>query len=368
MTNYNTRVSNIPEDVILDILLRLPTKMLTRFKSVCKNWKALIESTYFIKQHFNHKNNEARLLIYHYKSDIQTCVFTLYLNTTFSRYMEPNHLQFRNIVSVIGPINSIFCVIDENLIGEGGGITLWNPSLREFRPIPAANLSFSLNFFTFPNVFGFGQNPLNEDYKVVWIRKFRDPRMIHPRMVTLVSLYSLNDDSWRHFKDTDFGIVIRNLSESKCNTYVNGFYYWLADDVNGNYYILGFDMGNERFVELEVPKCVTSLYVNLCLFHDDVAILSLDVQEVGKSIDLWVRKEEGHWVKQLGVGPFSFWDFSWPFGLWENGSFVMETSFSDLILLNPYTRQVWNLNARSEYGYTRIYSYKESLVSIKRRN
>ncbi|KAG8384736.1 hypothetical protein BUALT_Bualt04G0149200 [Buddleja alternifolia] len=360
--------SNIPEDVILDILLRLPTKSLIRFKSVSKSWYTLIGSSYFIKQHFNHKNNQARarLLLYHYKSDIHKCVFSLY-SDTFSRHEQPNHLQFPHTVSIIGPINSIFCVFDEK-IGDGPGcVTLWNPAIREFRPLPPAGPNLSPNYYAYVNEFGFGLDSSNDDYKVVWIRKFRDSTIADPPILTLISIYNLHTDSWRHFKDVDFGIVIRNILESKCNTYVNGVYYWLADNVNRHYCILGFDMKKETFTGIDVPNWITSLYTNLCLYYDDISIISMDVHEVGKSIDLWVRKEEGNWVKQLAIGPISFWDFSWPFGVWENGDLVMETNSSDLILLNPSTGQVWNLDARSECGHTRVCSYKESLVSIRRR-
>ncbi|KAK4417697.1 F-box/kelch-repeat protein [Sesamum alatum] len=363
MAEYGNRnrYSHLPEAVIVHILVRLPAKSLTRFKCTCKNWAALIESSYFIENHFNHEDNKAKLLVYHYRPDLRQCIFTLYPDTTYSRYEEPNHLQFPNTVSVIGPVNSIFCVIDEHIEGIG----LWNPAIREFRPLPAAGPDFLSEYCAYMDVFGFGFDPTSDDYKVVWIRRFMDPTSRSPTSSSLISLYSLRGDSWRHFRDSDFGIVVGNMSESKCNTYVNGVYYWLADDVRSRYYILGFDMRTEAFVEMDVPACITSLYVNLSLYYGDIAVLSLEVQEVGKSIDLWVRKEEG-WVKQMAIGPFAFWDFSWPFGLWENGELVMETSFSDLVLLNPNTRELWNLHIRSEYGHTRMYSYKESLVSIKK--
>ncbi|KAL2240452.1 UNVERIFIED_CONTAM: F-box/kelch-repeat protein [Sesamum indicum] len=363
MTEHGNRncYSHLPEAVILHILLRLPTKSITRFKRISKNWAALIGSSYFIKKHFNHEDNKAKLLVYHYRPDLQQCIFTLYQDPTYSRYEMPDHLQFHNIVSVIGPVNSIFCVVDEHV----GGMSLWNPTIREFRPIPAAGPDCLNKYCAYMNVYGLGFDPSSDDYKVVWIRKFMDPTA---STSSLISLYSLRADSWRHFRDTDFGIVVQNMSESKCNTYVNGVYYWLADDVRFRYYILGFDMRTEAFVEMDVPACITSLYVNLSLYSGDIAILSLDVQDEGKSIDLWVRKGEGYWVKQMAIGPFSFWDFSWPFGLWENGELVMETSSSDLVLLNPNTHQLWNLHIQSEYGHTRMYSYKESLVSIRRRS
>ena len=54
----------IPEDVVVDILLRLPVKSLLRFKCVRKNWCALIKSPSFIREHFQYRNNNcARLFV-----------------------------------------------------------------------------------------------------------------------------------------------------------------------------------------------------------------------------------------------------------------------------------------------------------------
>ncbi|KAK4737218.1 hypothetical protein R3W88_000915 [Solanum pinnatisectum] len=54
---------SLPEDLVVDILLRLPLKTLARFKCVCKHWCAFIKSMNFIEKHFLHKNNCALLLV-----------------------------------------------------------------------------------------------------------------------------------------------------------------------------------------------------------------------------------------------------------------------------------------------------------------
>lgn len=41
----------IPDEVMFDVLLRLPSKSLMRFKSVCKAWHAMISSPIFINAH-----------------------------------------------------------------------------------------------------------------------------------------------------------------------------------------------------------------------------------------------------------------------------------------------------------------------------
>ncbi|KAF9623321.1 hypothetical protein IFM89_000810 [Coptis chinensis] len=48
----------LPEDVVFQILVCLPVMSLFRFKSVCKSWRILIESSNFIDQQLNHHSHQ----------------------------------------------------------------------------------------------------------------------------------------------------------------------------------------------------------------------------------------------------------------------------------------------------------------------
>ncbi|KAM7528085.1 hypothetical protein LguiB_031495 [Lonicera macranthoides] len=62
----NNSNSNMPEDLLIDILARLPVKSLLRFKCVSKYWYALIGSPDFISNHYHNCNNRAMLLVLRY--------------------------------------------------------------------------------------------------------------------------------------------------------------------------------------------------------------------------------------------------------------------------------------------------------------
>ncbi|KAG5612107.1 hypothetical protein H5410_023388 [Solanum commersonii] len=62
MINYEGSLS-FPEDLVVNILLRLPVESLLCFKCVCKHWFPLIKSPSFIREQFHHNNNRARLLV-----------------------------------------------------------------------------------------------------------------------------------------------------------------------------------------------------------------------------------------------------------------------------------------------------------------
>ncbi|KAK7839379.1 putative f-box protein [Quercus suber] len=57
--------SNLLQDLIAEILIRLPVKSVVRFLCVSKEWYSLITSSYFIKMHlkFSIETNRDRTLI-----------------------------------------------------------------------------------------------------------------------------------------------------------------------------------------------------------------------------------------------------------------------------------------------------------------
>ncbi|KAI8535748.1 hypothetical protein RHMOL_Rhmol10G0197900 [Rhododendron molle] len=44
---------DLPQEILTDILSRLPVKFLCRFKCVSRSWKTLISSPYLAKTHLN---------------------------------------------------------------------------------------------------------------------------------------------------------------------------------------------------------------------------------------------------------------------------------------------------------------------------
>ena len=46
-------MSEIPRDIITDVLSRVPVKSLLRFRCVSKPWCSLIDSPHFVKTHLN---------------------------------------------------------------------------------------------------------------------------------------------------------------------------------------------------------------------------------------------------------------------------------------------------------------------------
>lgn len=58
---------NMPQEIVLEILHRLPPKPLVRFTTVCKTWNSVINDQSFISEHLNRnvqrRNGEGFLLL-----------------------------------------------------------------------------------------------------------------------------------------------------------------------------------------------------------------------------------------------------------------------------------------------------------------
>ncbi|KAG2694674.1 hypothetical protein I3760_08G155600 [Carya illinoinensis] len=55
--------NNLPKDLIIEILLRLPVKSLVRFRCVSKQWFSLISDPRFAKVHFKRKSDDNQRLL-----------------------------------------------------------------------------------------------------------------------------------------------------------------------------------------------------------------------------------------------------------------------------------------------------------------
>ncbi|CAI9762238.1 unnamed protein product [Fraxinus pennsylvanica] len=164
---------DIPEDVIINIYLRLPVKSLLRFKCVCKSWCSIITSSRFIYEHLDMAladNRKSRLLIMHHASD--TSDFFLFTNDQLT---TPTPLTIPKkdpcYFTIIGHCHGLLCLFDGN-----SELCLWNPATREIKYIPSSPFPPPRTIHGDEDAeFGFGFDWKTRDYKVVkLVRNYYD--------------------------------------------------------------------------------------------------------------------------------------------------------------------------------------------------
>ncbi|XP_028116733.1 F-box/kelch-repeat protein At3g23880-like [Camellia sinensis] len=161
----------IHEDVMIEILVKLPVKSLLRFKCASKSWSSLITNPSFIAKHLTNKKENGCLFIHSIEPKDTNNFPRKYtfavchdksLTVPVFEYLG---LKLNAKVHVMGPCNGIFC-----LLTNWDSVALWNPANRESRTLPTQTFPNSIppRMELERNAFGFRMDPFTSDYKVVF--------------------------------------------------------------------------------------------------------------------------------------------------------------------------------------------------------
>ncbi|XP_059654410.1 F-box protein CPR1-like [Cornus florida] len=347
--------NEIPKDVIIEILLMLPVKSLIRARVVCKNWYSIIINPSFVTKHLNHHANSGRLFVNRYDKISHKYTFSLFPDQTLAGSPPvcqdvvvdmPYHL-------VANLFNGILCLCDPSY-----RFALWNPATREFRSLPELSPNFLPDMVSGQETYGFGFDPITNDYKVVWIWNTWDPcKEINSPYEAAV--YTLSTDSWRYLDHVALPYPIIDTPLS--NTCINRVYHWFAMDNDRHALILSFDMGNELFHEISHITRY-SKHAVLAAYNNSLALINYDSFS---TVDIWAMMEEGCWTKQSTLQLPDF--IEGLLGFWTNGQIFMESEGGDshVALYDLETREIKKFASEI---WAECLVYRESLVSIRGRD
>ncbi|CAH8261947.1 unnamed protein product [Arabidopsis lyrata] len=233
-------MSDLPPDLVEEILSRIPATSLKRLRSTCKQWNSLFKNRRFTEKHFREAPKQSHALLW---NDRRVCPMSINLN------VAPPSIEFKSVLSIKDPepvyISNVshcdgllLCTTDD------GRLVVWNPCLGQTRWI-----NFENDYKTYYRfALGYKNNKSCRSYKLLrfWTSYFT------PNHIGLVyNIYEFTSDSWRVLLDK----VSLNyfLIESENGVSIKGNTYWLALDVETNL-LLGFDFTMERFKRLCLPS------------------------------------------------------------------------------------------------------------------
>ena len=223
--------NHLPDEIITCILVKLRVKTIIRFQCICKHWKNLIKSPYFITQHLHCSNNITYTTVFP-RDIIHDDALNLFMRDSEMRGLPdvrkpPSMHNLRRQASFIGGCNGLICVLSPSYASLGTShLFLWNPSTREVRQLPGV-----VNGKRGAHYFAFGFIPIANDYKIVKVLKSRN--LIKPVLV-----YSLKTDSWRKIK---FGDTLKGVEFFYTNAYTNGSIFWCVRMSGEKYRLISFD-------------------------------------------------------------------------------------------------------------------------------
>ncbi|KAL2896348.1 hypothetical protein RDABS01_038132 [Bienertia sinuspersici] len=362
----------LSEDLIIEILSRLPVADLLRYRCVCKSWYSVISCSDFISKHLeNYYQNDRSwhgcLLALYYVTQAELNMFELSIDET-PKVLASESLENRPMYGsfICGPCDGIYYLFN-GCDGERER-ALWNPVTNELKALPPvftkpdlpSNLAYSIC-----EAFGFGFDPLSKDYKVVVVKCYCSEDYELAETVTLpasVFVYSLRTDSWTYCGDLS-QIYEFDMPSNQCYRFLDGSYYWLLSSgaKSENDCVISFDMTIDAYQEIHTPIYEKPASRSLAIYHNSVAYLSF--HEIKKDLVIWMLNEEGLWTKKFTIGPLS--GIRSPIGHWKDDKLLLDSDDGRLILCDPVTQETRDLGFHSGLWCEGIFVYRESLVSLK---
>lgn len=288
-------MSNLPLELITEILCRLPAKNLLCCRCVSKPWCALIDSPSFIKLHLKHSIETTANLEIILKTAHLYCVGFDFEDTP----KELHHplMCYNHGIKVLGSCNGLLCIC--NVVDD---IALWNPSIKQHRMVPFLPIELKRYFGTCSctvHVFGFGYDPINDDYKVVRIAQFMgvDRRSFESE----VKVYSLRKHWWRRIGDMPYCVHYPGAN----GVYASGALHWMVSqnpESKVANIIVALDLAHDDYLEVPQPEYMDKNFnMDLGVLRGCLCLLA---NFQGKCIDLWAMKEYGvkeSWTKLFSV-------------------------------------------------------------------
>ncbi|CAK7324993.1 unnamed protein product [Dovyalis caffra] len=387
--------SCLPTDMITEILSMLPPKSLLRFKSVCRNWLALITSSHFISFHsqFRPKQSVFFTCLKEGQSRVSCCITSILPDGTSCRLGRDagdgdGDMPSFIIHDLVGSSNGLICLLARSVYSTEEDYVLWNPATRQYRHLPASPL---LARFSEKNgrhafriqVAGFGFHHGINDYKLF--------RIVQTPNATHAEVFTLSAGSWREVDEAPIeragecyfghpigpGVVVKGV------WYHVGFEYSLhrefdddreethefdTEPKKNTWLILSFDMGNDTLSETVGAGQLPYQYFDpditrkLMVYKDSLAMSIYRKKE--SCHEIWTLKSTDETWTRLFIIP----NIETVLGFWNDKEIIIRRGYNpnvSLVLLDPFTKRLRMLPQNDDVIYFRhAHTYVESLASI----
>ncbi|XVF52491.1 hypothetical protein PTKIN_Ptkin05aG0022600 [Pterospermum kingtungense] len=385
----------IPQEIILQILYRLPPKTLMKFTLVCKSWQSLITSFCFINTHLAKTLpkpiTSQPILIRHFTDSPNREHYFLHLNhgslDIFQTLKSPLKPTTNVYPRVVGTVHGLICLSDD-LFVYTYRIVLWNPSVRKYIELPRPNIT---DDEVGPHMFalGFGFDAKKNDYKVV--------RLVYVHGVGVdifppkVEVFSVVEKGWRMLSGEGLECSFLETRWTQC--FLNGRVHWIVYEKkmgSVKNWVLLFDMEDEKFRKMKLPESLVDVNPLKLFISVSRGMLTVFEYYLGEArnrcCNIWVRTEYGDvksWSKLYSVDVLG--EAGRVYGLTANGEVflamsdggggfqsyaefqdLVEVRRGELVLYDPKNRQTKVVQPHGVVDTFFVGDYTESLVLLNK--
>ncbi|EOA22384.1 hypothetical protein CARUB_v10003026mg [Capsella rubella] len=306
---------DLPEDLVVEILSRVPVVSMLRLRATTKTWNVLIKDGRVGKKHYD--NNAPRRP--RHSLIIMLIAFRVYLVRVNLNQDYNNKVKIISQFSLKDPVYNSLKEVDIRNIFHCDGLLLcatkynrlvvWNPCSVETKWIKPSR------FYKDSDIYALGKSSCNK-YKVLRINQ---DGFTSRSILLECEIYDFISNSWRIVGKTRSWSIREWKS---CGISVNGNTYWLAnstkDDTRRDF-LLGFDFSTERFTSVSLPVDHRMYYklIALSVTREDQKLCMLASWSNETSIsDVWIATKiesstgAASWAKFLSIRlvdkPFCF--------------------------------------------------------------
>ncbi|BFG15738.1 hypothetical protein CerSpe_020120 [Prunus speciosa] len=350
----SSKLTFFPEEIVREILLRLPAKSLIICTAVCKSWSFLIKRCNFIDAHLSHKLSfqsnhqivdgcQVLLLENRTNFNLLSCYGDIFLPNPIpnpnpalpgggadyiTELMNPPILNENTCFNMVQTRNGLICLTccteDDIAATE---IFIWNPSIRRYVVLPRPNFIVCLkNYKTVRHYFGYDSH--TNDYKVL--------RCVssYSKLVA-VEIYSLARGSWKTLTASAPTYFAYGTWPSYWAV-VNDALHWVRplEKKGKDMVIVSFDISTELFGEIMMPQGVRKTEyrdcnVRISKHKGSVALLECSNMLVisQTQLHLWVMEEYGvveSWTKLYTYSMAEYFPFSLGFNISHEQVFMLD--------------------------------------------
>lgn len=302
----------LPDDIIMEILSRLPAKRVIKCRRVCRSWKSLTSTQYFINLHLSRA--AATPTIFGWNRPEDRGCYT----------WDPTDYYYRRCKEWFIPYGIVSTRKEDNeLYSSCGGLLLFvaaSPEKRCYVFNPVTKQEITVDFPGF--VRGFFYHPLKMEFNILYYRLRRNPRNPPPPPHhdgnEYYYIYTLNGHCrgrgrvWRKIKSPPFDYKPNCDSPKIFNRalhWISSWNYHNNDEVQGGgggtsttCGVVIFDSITEEFFTRSHPmgddECLaesTHKYMSLLVStHPDN--LFFTCLTYGRVLDIWILEDYSNWA------------------------------------------------------------------------
>lgn len=239
--------SILPQDLIVEIFLKVPARSIVKFVIVSKQWYSIIRSEDFTKLYLSRSSTRPRLLFTGFNHYINVVHFlqSCSQEDPSSDHHRVNITPDRNhLYAFSPPVRGLICRQNDTKLIIG------NPSTGQFLTLPNVK-SRRRGLFSF-----FGYDPVNDVYKVLCMTVLQgNPRRESPVVSEEHQVFTLGaKQKWRKIECKHHHLP-PPLTKGICINGVVYYYAWIKSEGS----LISFDLISEEFNVIKLPEDIRHL-------------------------------------------------------------------------------------------------------------